>query len=1282
MQARSTLAVLLRLTTRFLEDGALHSVVFGSTHVLRLGVDHDGDRETAHGYASVTSGDVLELLGVDSCCVEAWVNTREGGEVLSICPGAKVKYGLRLWLEKDGSVHFTCIDLPNDTGGHWQKITVASAATPACDGRWHHIAVSRSGRKEATIYLDGVPVNATPKVEDVAAPPLVEGLKAFIGADATAAAPANFFAGMIGEIRVWDVYLTATRVAERMHNKLIGNEPELLAYWNFDALSIHDGSRNGHDGKLETGGGSSGFWLADLNFTHTLYPYIETAGKIIDEGEEGDPSRPTIYELVVTARRADGATLGDHNITFWYVRHENEPGPATITVNSPKGIAKIEAVGPIHGDEQSVTAATAANGKISFRVTTEQHGHGPSIDLRPAFLPANERYHVSVLVDSQKLEKPAPPHLEAQASLMQDYHYETGDHWDASDSEEKHAKRDRATWRAVITARNSDGTVRVGERLQLWAQEHVEVEVARTTYPINPNNYQSFETDNNGELTVLLSATDLQVPALSVWAGFMHREERFTVPLDQGANGKLAEVDGAKLAKPQRTSWKPGYDSTKDDKPVVKPDYAPHAEKVATAIRHVMSVSQDPKPEKLVTPRSLRVAELLAQRNFADMRQPLSIPAGDRVKTLRTLRHINRRGPVDGLSFRQSLNKMPVFKDSIGFMFVKGDSDPTIKPPDITPLTSMEHVRREFPRAFDPAPATPPDPLGNIFEDAWDAIESAAEAAWKEAQKIAIFIADQVTLVIDYADQTIKKVVNTIKEAVEAVVHIIKMIEALIEDVIRILMLLFDWSGILKTQEILKTISQNQLKIVKELVSPAQKDKFQNVIAGVFNTKTAPLDLSKHEAAQVSANSSNAQHNDPHIQAHVNSVNGKYVNSKVDDHKDNIVVSHDASADEPKNPVDDAVQGNVLKLSDSLGGVLGDPLGVGFGEIYDGIKALVSGDMEKFGTQFTQAFLANHNVLADLLTEVELLINAEIDIPFLSQLYKWITGGHTLTLLDVTCLALAIPTQVGYGIFTDLVCGDVRKFSDDAEGLIHLETTLGERWGMSLADARMGHSGQVGNGTHDSLTHRDHNLALHWCYTAFNLIYVLGAAALKASMVKGPDWRVDKTFKGLVSVWFVDGVIAKSLIFTAGQKEGGWDDEELAWNSTLFGVLVCLDLYTIYDSWMSLEPHYVTRTMKIAQAIKGIASLVGVVLLGIRLDVWINHKSDIGTLFHVRGLLESLAMMLSFDDTPIFKEKVGRQTALYFVLVETQLKAVTVGVHIAGVIVDVRSRLEGAEQPA
>ena len=1258
-----------------LTDGALHSVVFGSTHALRLGLDQNGATETAHGYAVVTAGDVLELMGVDSCCVEAWVNTREGGEVLSICPGAKSRYGLRLWLERNGAIHFTCTDLPEDSAGHLQKVTSVSAASIACDGRWHHIAISRSGRKEVTVYLDGVPANATTKFEEVAAPALVEGLKVFIGADATASAPANFFAGMIGEIRVWDTYLAATRIAERMHNKLIGNEPDLLAYWNFDALSIHDGSRNGHEGKLEKGSGSSGFWLADLNFTHPSYPFLETEGRLKQEGEEGGsgPLADTIFELVVTARRADGGILGGHDVTLWYVRHPGETGPASIKVTSPKGITTIQAVGPDHGDEQSVTTTTGSNGKVTFRLTTQQRGHGPAIDLRAAFLPANERYHVSVLIDTQKLEKPVPPHLEAQAKLIQDYHWQTGDHWDAG-SDDKHANRDRATWRTVITARNADGTARPGERLQLWSHDHVEVEVDGTKYPINPNNYQSFVADDSGELTVVLSATDLQVPALSVWAGFMHRDERYTIPLDQEANKKLAEVKSTDLSEPQRTSWKPGYDPKTDNKPVVKPGYAPHAEKVATAIRHVMSVSQEPKPKVRITERSKRAAELMARRNFSDMRQAAPTPRGDGVRTLRTLRHINRHAPVDGDSFRQSLDKVPEFKGSIGFMFQKGAAGP-----ELHPIKSLQHLQAEFPRAF--APPVQEQPIvGNIFEDAWNAIESAAEAAWREAQKIAIYIADQVTLVIDYANQTIKKVVNSVKEAVEAVVHIIKMIEALIEDVIRILMLLFDWSGILETQKILKTISQNQLKIIKEMTSTGQKDKFQNLITGVFKTSTGPIDVSTHQAGQVSANSSREQHNDPRVLAEVNSVHGKYVDSKMDEHKEQITVNGKAAVEPAKTQVDEAREGRVLKLAESLGGVLNNPLGTGFGEIYDGIKDLVSGDISKFGSEFSQVLLQNFNVLGDVVTGIDVVLNAEADIPFLSQLYKWITRGNTLTLLDVICLGLAIPTHVGYGIFTRIACGEVRRFPDDAKGLVQLQTSLGERWGMSLADAGVSNSLVVSDG---NLSSRQHDLALHWCYFAFNMLYVFGAGALKGMQVSRPiGWRLDKTLKVGGPIFIAEGLVAKSLIFTAGQKEGGWNDLELAWNSTVFSVLVCLDLYTCYDLLLGVETGQFTTTSRVVQEIKYIASFVGCVLLVIRLDAWIEHRSDVAPLFHVRGLLESLTMMMTFDDTPYFIYRAGVETAELFVTGETILKLITGGVHIAGIIAELPSTIGGLEQPA
>jgi outer membrane protein assembly factor BamB len=102
-------------------DGALHSVVFGRTNVLRLNLDRAGARETKQGYASVTSGSTLHLIGVDASCVEAWVNTRNGGEVLSICPTAESGYGLRLWLAEDGTIHYTSIDLPEQAGASWER---------------------------------------------------------------------------------------------------------------------------------------------------------------------------------------------------------------------------------------------------------------------------------------------------------------------------------------------------------------------------------------------------------------------------------------------------------------------------------------------------------------------------------------------------------------------------------------------------------------------------------------------------------------------------------------------------------------------------------------------------------------------------------------------------------------------------------------------------------------------------------------------------------------------------------------------------------------------------------------------------------------------------------------------------------------------------------------------------------------------------------------------------------------------------------------------------------
>ena len=63
------------------------------------------------------------------------------------------------------------------------------------------------------------------------------------------------------------------------------------------------------------------------------------------------------------------------------------------------------------------------------------------------------------------------------------------------------------------------------------------------------------------------------------------------------------------------TNWKPDYDPKKDDKAIVKEGYKPHAGKVATAIQHVMSVTQEPKEEVRVGLQTKRTRLRVDRRN-------------------------------------------------------------------------------------------------------------------------------------------------------------------------------------------------------------------------------------------------------------------------------------------------------------------------------------------------------------------------------------------------------------------------------------------------------------------------------------------------------------------------------------------------------------------------------------------------------------------------------------------------------------------------------------------
>src|SRR6185436_4080960 len=139
-------------------------------------------------------------------------------------------------------------------------------------------------------------------------------------------------------------------------------------------------------------------------------------------------------------------------VHIWYVKHVADD-PATIVVNATvlDAVTSGSEPDPVSGATGAVpvfVGTTASDGTLALSVTSSVAAHGPALDMWTTFMPANERFHVDVLIDNQTLAKPAPPTLTAQSKLLQDYHYTTGNRIDDT--------RDRSTWRVVLRAANAN----------------------------------------------------------------------------------------------------------------------------------------------------------------------------------------------------------------------------------------------------------------------------------------------------------------------------------------------------------------------------------------------------------------------------------------------------------------------------------------------------------------------------------------------------------------------------------------------------------------------------------------------------------------------------------------------------------------------------------------------------------------------------------------------------------------------------------------------------------
>lgn len=1061
-------------------DGAMHSIVFGDTMALRLNLDRHGNPIADGKQHAVidtnTEGATLHLMEVHRSCVEAWVNVprltgdaaaRVGGGIVGIVPTEESGFDINLWMESDGTVHYA--SRAKEEGG-WSGVHV-KAATKITDGRWHHLAVSRrlaapnekAGAPDHIIlYVDGVAV----PVEHLSAPaaPRVaaSGLKAYVGAtvaeDLGAARP---FCGMIAEVRVWDTYRAAPEIASRMQVKLRGDEPDLLAYWNFDYQAVHDSALQGHSGQLAQAltADAPAWWLTDLPFSVPNYPHITTAASVSRVEADDTP----VYALTAKVCAADGSGMAGKRVEMWYIlRKPSDPASIWINGTEVQGVKPGTEPDPVLLAAKAArvfSAVTGADGTLKLTVVSSQRGHGPSLDLWTSFMPVNERFHVNVLIDNQKLAKPAPPTLTAQAKLLQDYHYTRGDKVDH--------KKDRSTWRIVLRARESNDVIRPREPITLWTSTTATIEVNGARHTVNSERSVTLDAELNGEMTVVMEANELTAPTLYARAGFMHRNDRIVIHADQDAQQQLSTIKAEDMTKARVTNWKRPEDGGKDDKgeTLLNREHHEHAGDISQAVRQVASSVKAEGDHTMlrnrISPARRKLAQLRAAENGEDvallmagengtmqqpriaaMRQDEAGGQTDRVALLRTMAGTPRIAPANPDAFRGSLG------GAMGFVIKAGGTEGF----SCRSLYTEEEVERErdVPTPVLGAPAL----LGNIFDDMWSGIKDTATNIYDGAKSIVVSVGEAVQIAVTKMVNGIKHVVHavvaTVQDALKAVAGFFEQIAVAIKKVIAFLRALFDWGAILEAQRYFRDLLRDAFK----MQSKTLKDKaLLKKILGVATGNPPPVPAGK--GSLNGAAREGGGRDSPVIAGS----DGVQANSMFEKTRTGEISS---SQSNPKGVELTAPGGDpVAGIENLLIGLAGSVLDLSPGDLIAQVKKAVSGGMNAIADQLADTC----STMAEAMDAIIAILDTTIYIPFVSELYKWITG-EDLSLLSLLCLGLGVFFNTLYAFVTLLVDGEARTFISDAKAhsqggkrkeiagpevmLLHADTT-GEEGGMAVA---------------------------------------------------------------------------------------------------------------------------------------------------------------------------------------------------------------------------------------
>lgn len=197
-------------------------------------IDFDGTDD----YVSIADDPVLRPT--TAMTVEAWIYPED-------IAGQSVPPVLR---KADASSGYTLeINHTNNEISFYVHISgVGFTASPAYSisslNQWHHVAGTYDG-STISLYINGALIGSTSVSGGITSSlePLVIGSESFFGG--------RYFDGKIDEVRIWGDARSQAEIQAYMHKELVGNEADLVGYYQMSdgsGTTVMDNTGNGNDG--------------------------------------------------------------------------------------------------------------------------------------------------------------------------------------------------------------------------------------------------------------------------------------------------------------------------------------------------------------------------------------------------------------------------------------------------------------------------------------------------------------------------------------------------------------------------------------------------------------------------------------------------------------------------------------------------------------------------------------------------------------------------------------------------------------------------------------------------------------------------------------------------------------------------------------------------------------------------------------------------------------------------------------------------------------------------